>query len=61
MTTTAQNTISDAAMAVARVEREARDALRNGTMKIFLQQNLPELVSPHPYNKTKTNSRSAKS
>ena len=61
MATTAQTTISDASTAVARMEREVRDALGKGTMKTFLQANQQELVSSHPYNETNTNSRSAKS
>ena len=47
MSTTMQEAIYEAAEMISRTEREARKALRTGTLKNFMETNKAELVSFH--------------
>jgi hypothetical protein len=47
MATTLQQSVIDTTEAISRIEREAREAVRNGTLPGVLQANKDELVSTH--------------
>jgi hypothetical protein len=45
MATTLQQSLTETTQAISRIERGAREALRNRTLPVFMQANREELVS----------------